>query len=239
MTRYRDILDTLQSRLASGAYPIGAHLPTEEEFCAEFHVSRHTVREAMRRLVEQGMVSRRQKHGTVVTAAAPRRGFVQTVASIADLFQFAIDTHYEVLDMRMSALDAATAGDVGGVAGERWLRVAGVRRVSRRGEVICTTVSFIPERLAWIEPELPGCVGPFYALIERRAGEAILDAVQEIRAERMPPELADILHETKPATALRLLRRYSSAKGTVIASYNWHPAESFTYRMRLRRTDAA
>ena len=37
--------------------------PTESELCDEFNASRFTVREALRRLVEQGMVQRRQGAG--------------------------------------------------------------------------------------------------------------------------------------------------------------------------------
>jgi len=231
--RYRHILEALRARLAGGAYPVGGHFPTEEDLCAEFDASRHTVREAMRRLVEQGMVSRRPKHGTVVTAATPRHHFVQSLGSIAELFQFALTTHFEVRDTAMVAVPSEVAEEIGAEPDSLWLRVDGVRRTKAGGELICLTVSFIPERLAWIEPELRGCVGPFYALIESRAGEAIVDAMQEIKAEAMPDGGAP------SGIALRLLRRYSSAKGTLIASYNWHPGESFTYRMQLRRAGDA
>ena len=239
VARYPEILETLTGRLASGAYPVGQYLPTEQELCAEFDASRHTVREALRRLVEQGMLTRRPKTGTVVSAAQPPRRYVQSLGSISELFQFALTTHFEVRDTAPVALDAVTAADVGGAPGETWLRVDGVRRTEPGGTVICTTRSYIPGRLAWIAPELPGCLGPFYALIEQRAGEPILDAVQEIAAEPMPPGLAALREQDPaghPGVALRLLRRYASAHGTLIASYNWHPADTFTYRMQLRRS---
>jgi DNA-binding GntR family transcriptional regulator len=237
--RYRAILDELRDRVANGTYKLGAHLPTEEALCAEFDASRHTVREAMRRLVAQGVVVRRPKQGTIVTATEPQRSYVQGFSSIASLFQFALDTHYQVLDMHMEQVDAAIAAAIGGAAGESWLRVDGVRREREGGPVICTTTSYIPERLAWIGPELPGCVGPFYALIERRTGEAILHAVQEINAEPMRADLAALIGQKGRGIALCLLRRYLSDAGTLIASYNRHPADRFTYRMQFDRDDTA
>jgi GntR family transcriptional regulator len=235
--RYREILELLRDRIASGTYPLGEHMPTEEALCAEFDASRHTVREAMRRLVAQGVVTRRTKQGTIVTATEPQRSYVLGFSSIASLFQFASDTHYEVVEMRMVDVDAAVAEDVGGAAGSRWLRVDGVRRDRAGGDVICTTTSYIPDRLAWVGPKLPGCIGPFYSLIERCSGETILEAVQEIKATPMAPDLEALTGQTEQAIALCLLRRYSSRIGTMIASYNWHPADRFTYRMRFERSD--
>lgn len=234
--RYRQILAALRERIIEGHYPIGSHLPTEVELCAEFGVSRYTVREALRRLVEQGMLARRQGSGSEVVSAEPHHGFVHHVRSLADLFQYALDTHFDVRSMRETRIGAELAPMVGGHAGETWLLVKGIRWTKRGGEPICVTHSYIPERLAWIKPELPTCVGPFYALLEERAREPIVDAVQEIMAEPMSRAIAAGLSARPGDYALRLLRRYSSRKGTLVASFNWHPAASFTYRMQLQRT---
>ena len=58
--RYVHVYNVLSRRLESGKYPINMRLPTENELCDEFSASRFTVREALRRLVAQGMVQRRQ-----------------------------------------------------------------------------------------------------------------------------------------------------------------------------------
>jgi GntR family transcriptional regulator len=234
--RYRQILAALRERIVNGHYPIGGNLPTEVELCAEFGVSRYTVREALRRLVEQGMLARRQGSGSEVVSAEPHHGFVHHVRSLADLFQYALDTHFDVRSMKETKINADLAPMIGGHAGETWLLVKGIRWTERGGEPICVTHSYIPERFAWIKPELPTCVGPFYALLEERAHEPIVDAVQEIMAEPMTRTIAAGLGARPGDYALRLLRRYASRKGTLVASFNWHPASAFTYRMQLQRT---
>jgi DNA-binding GntR family transcriptional regulator len=234
--RYRQIYAELRERIVNGDYPIGSNLPTEVELCAEFEVSRYTVREALRRLVEQGVLARRQGSGSEVISTEPHHGFVHHVRSLADLFQYALDTHFEVRSIREVTVSADLAPLVGGHAGETWLLVKGIRWTKRGGEPICVTHSYIPGRLAWIKPELPNCVGPFYALLEERAGEPIVDAVQEILAEPMERNIAAGLRAHTGDYALRLLRRYSSEQGTLIASFNWHPAAAFTYRMQLQRS---
>ncbi|MDN2567592.1 GntR family transcriptional regulator [Aquibium sp. A9E412] len=236
--RYRQIYTLLRDRIGSGHYPIGSNLPTEVELCAEFGVSRYTVREALRRLVDQGMLARRQGSGSAVLAHEPQHNFVHHVRSLADLFQYALDTHLQILAVEHVTLGAELAESVGGAEGSGWLLVRALRLTRPGGEPICVTHSYIPERFAWIEPEIPDCVGPFYALLEARSGEAISDAVQEIKAEPMPPAVAAALGAEPGAFALRLLRRYASRKGTLIASFNWHPADVFTYRMQLQRSPA-
>src|SRR3954447_25848911 len=64
--RYRQIVAVFQARITSGLYPLGSLLPTEAELCAEFDVSRYTVRETLRRLMALGLISRRQGSGTMV-----------------------------------------------------------------------------------------------------------------------------------------------------------------------------
>jgi GntR family transcriptional regulator len=233
--RYLQILEVLRSRLEEGRYPVESSLPTESELCEEFAASRYTVREALRRLVEQGMVHRRQGAGSVVTAARPQARYVQSLSSLADLFQFALDTHYEVLWTGPVALDAALAEGVGGVAGERWTLIKGIRRTAPGGSVVCYTHSFVPRRLQRFVRGLPGVLGPFYAHLAERSGEEIVEADQEIRGEAMDVEVARHLEREPGTIALCVLRRYISRQGTLIASYNWHVAETFTSKSRILR----
>ena len=84
-------------------------------------------------------------------------------------------------------------------------------------------------------PPLPGCVGPFYAHIEGRSGESITRAEQEIKADRPSAVVCAALDVPPGSTALRVFRRYMSQDRLLIASFNWHPADVFTYRMALTR----
>lgn len=56
----------LVERISGGAYPMGACLPTEFELAAELECGRHTVSQAITRLVHEGLVERRRRVGTRV-----------------------------------------------------------------------------------------------------------------------------------------------------------------------------
>jgi GntR family transcriptional regulator len=210
-------------------------LPTESELCDEFASSRHTVREALRRLVAQGMVHRRQGSGSVVVATQPQAQYVHSLSSLAGLFQYALDTHYEVLSIDAVELSAERAAQVGGAVGSTWNLVKGVRRTHAGGDVVSFTYSYIPKRLTRFVNQLPGCVGPFYARLSKLSREEIVEADQEIRGTRMDREVARHLGQKTGDIAICALRRYTTAKGPIIASLNWHPAENFTFQMKLQK----
>ena len=210
-------------------------LPTESELCDEFGASRFTVREALRRLVAQGMVQRRQGAGSIVVAVTPQARYLQSLSSIEDLFQFALDTHYDLHSVKEVALDAAIAGAIGGVAGERWWLQKGLRSSEKGGDAVCYVHSYIAPRAGAFVPELRRCVGPFYAHLAKRTKEEILEVEQDIDGMPMTAEIAGHLKCKPGSISTCALRRYVTKKGTLIASFNWHVAKDFHYRMKMSR----
>jgi DNA-binding GntR family transcriptional regulator len=62
------VRDGLRRAIITGVYGPGSKLPNEDALAQEFTVSRATIREAVRGLVEEGYLSRRQGSGTYATA---------------------------------------------------------------------------------------------------------------------------------------------------------------------------
>ena len=178
---------------------------------------------------------RRGTHDDRRLAAQPQARYVHSLSSLADLFQFALSTHYEIVGVESVALSEDRAALVGGEAGSTWNLIKGVRRMHAGGEVVCYIHSYIPKRLSRLVGELPGCVGPFYALLSKRAREDIIEADQEIRGEPMTREMARALGRKPGDPSICALRRYTSAKGTLITSFNWHIAENFLFQMKLQK----
>jgi DNA-binding FadR family transcriptional regulator len=61
----------LQERIESGSYPVGQQLPSEHEMTREFGVGRSSVREAIRKLENNGLVRVHQGLGTFVHSDKP------------------------------------------------------------------------------------------------------------------------------------------------------------------------
>ena len=233
--RYQRIQRVLEERLAAGQYPVGTLMPTEIELATEFATSRFTVREALRHLTDRGYVKRKQGLGTRVVATDPRAEYVQSFESLHELVQVAVETWFVFHETTRVTLDGELAARVGGREGEEWFRVTGVRWTRPGGRAVCHIQSFIPLRFADAVAELESHDGPFFSLLERHAEGPIDQVIQEIRAVAMPPEISRTLGLPRDSWALQLLRRYVTAGGVLIASFNWHPADQLTYTMRIER----
>ena len=70
---YQVVIDTIVARIASGALPPGAMLPSEVQLGVELGVSQGTARKALIDLEARGLVQREQGRGTFVTIQTPDR----------------------------------------------------------------------------------------------------------------------------------------------------------------------
>ncbi|PPD15670.1 MAG: transcriptional regulator [Methylobacterium sp.] len=230
------IARVLGDGIAQGDYPVGTLLPTEAALCDTYGASRFTVREALRKLVEAGLIERRRGAGSRVVATTPKSKFSQTFHDLTEIFQYAQDTHLDVAQLGMVRIDEGEAQLVGASPGTRWLRLNGLRWNAERSTSLSHVTAYIHARFAPLLEDVRTARGAIYALIEARSGEAIEEAVQEIAALPMPASVARMLGLRAGLPAMRLVRRYLDASGgTMMTSINWHPGEHFTYTMRLRR----
>ncbi|MDJ0629721.1 MAG: GntR family transcriptional regulator [Rhodobacter sp.] len=221
--RYAEILAILRGEVASGVFPVGATLPSEAELCQRFSVSRFTIREALRRLQSDGIVMRVQGAGSRVVRTTPASVFVQRYRSVSDLTQYAEDTHLEVQSISDVELGEGVARQIGGAAGETWCYVRALRRADvSAAEVLAVVESYVPRRFAKLAREVESISGPIYAALSSAAREPIENVEQEMQALPAPVHVAAALGLTADAPVLRIMRRYSAASGTLIASFNWH-----------------
>ncbi len=65
--KYRQIADRLRLKIESGDLPTGKKLPTETDLTKEFDASRNTIREAIKSVINLGLVETRPGQGTFVT----------------------------------------------------------------------------------------------------------------------------------------------------------------------------
>ncbi len=65
---YRQLMQRLRGDIASGAYPPHSRIPSEQELCVAYQVSRVTVRKALAELTREGLLRRMQGKGTFVCA---------------------------------------------------------------------------------------------------------------------------------------------------------------------------
>ena len=235
--QYALIAQALMDDIRRGRYALGDMLPAEVDLCTQFGVSRHTIREAMRLLIQRGLVSRQRGIGTHVAATEPHAHYTQSTASIADLPRYVEETRLVVKELEDVIADEELADLLECPVGQRWLHAHGSRHVGRGKEPIALTDVYVTAAYSGIKDAIGSARVPVYTLIERQYGERVAEVKQRIDAVVIAPRQAKALDVRPGSAALVITRRYYSASGALLeVAINLHPADRFSYTTSLHMT---
>jgi len=208
---WAQLADLLRRMIEEGAF--GEHLPPEAELAERFRVSRSTVREAIRRLSDQGYLEARQGKGTFIVA---RQRFddlgAQRFSLASHLADAGLEDRAEVL-VREEIIDPSIAARVG-LADPRFFLVARLRRDGRRP--VALERAYVA---SWVEPS---CLvvadlthGSLYAVLQAGLGLAVTSGVDEVTPVLATGEDAALLDVTS-ASPLLLIERVARSFDRVV-----------------------
>ena len=223
----------LRRAIIEGEFPPGSKLPNEEALCERFSVSRITLREAVRGLIEDGYVIRRQGAGTFVTSGPALRNSLDTNFSYTEYLESTgIKVSKKVLDATrmpadpevVSALDLSPHTEVVVV---RRVRIAGKKPA-------IFSIDSLPADIVDAKTDLKAFSGSLYKLLSSRGHD-----IDHARAAVTPPlataEQANILDVPK-GTPLQHLKQvdYDTTGRPVMRSLEWHVPSVIELRVYRR-----
>jgi GntR family transcriptional regulator len=239
--RYASVAASLAAEILDHRRAVGDLLPTEQELSQGFNVSRSTVREALRRLREMGLVAGSQGVGTRVVSNRPRSSYTMTIGSVADVMGYATRTRLEITGRDRLRVDADQAEGIGAAAGSEWIHIHGTRWPEGQDLPPISLVNLYVATAFTDVTELPDLVAtPAYRLIERHHGIAVAEVQQEITAVALDAVEADLLQVRPASPGLRIRRRFYAADGRLLESTrNLHASsDRFAYSLRLGAIDS-
>jgi GntR family transcriptional regulator len=225
-TQHQQLAEDLLAQIADGTFAIGDRLPTEEQLCAEYGLARGTVRQALGRLDELGLISRRPRAGTTVIASLPMAGYQPVAQSAADIVALAAETRLVKPDSREVVADAALARRIGARRGSAWFLMEGVRARRGHDEV----------GLCWSEHYLRGDLPREKLLRGRFTAEQLAGTLveQTISASLLDDAMAAALDAEPGSAALVITRRNRELSGRLISvGIHSHPADRYAITMDL------
>lgn len=233
---YGRIAEDLKQRIVGGTYPVGTLLPTEEELAAHYAVSRHTVREALRKLREDNLVRSRRGAGTVVIPPqSSDSNFIHAI-SINDVIRFSHRWDVTMQSIRMDKLHPRLTEWLELDGDEPWLTMRGLARTKGAPEPECWTEFYIHRDYASVGRLLERHTGHITPLIEDLFGLTVQELRQDISASLVTPEHAALLGVELPSAAIEVRRACVTAEGKVVqAVYEIYPASRFRYTWSLHR----
>jgi len=209
---YVQIYSILIEKIESGEWPPGTQIPTEDELCRIYDVSKVTVREAIQELVREGYLKRRQGKGTFVTYTLPQIGIVMRTRVTEDTFGEEVKVQKEI--MRRELREAPES----------------VRQMLETDEPVYYFVcrKSVDDELFYEEIYIPAFVFPdieevdiaarsLYDLIEEKGTKKIFRVLQAMEATGLQREIAGVLNMKEGSPALFISRTLVSSDGIPVA----------------------
>ncbi len=95
---YVQIYSILSEKIENGEWAAGTQIPTEDELCRIYEVSKITVREAIQELVREGYLVRQQGKGTFVTYSLPSLGVVMRTRLTEDIYGGEVKVQKQIIE---------------------------------------------------------------------------------------------------------------------------------------------
>lgn len=226
----------LKQQLADGTIAPGAALPSEPDLARTTKLSRTTVRRALARLAEEGLIQRRHGSGTYATVQGAARAKAAANADfpglLADLRAMARVTKVRMLQHAV----IATPPRILASSPELGTRVLYIQRTRLyRGKPFVVISHYIPERLVKLLPKAQLKSVPPIFLFEKK-GMVPTIGDQEVTAVAADHVFSRELAVNIGAPLLAIRRSVRDNRGTLLEYHEaFYDPELYTMHMQVHR----
>jgi len=222
----------LRKLICSEEYKNGKMIPNEMELSKQFHISRNTLRQAISKLVNEGLLIRKKGVGTKVAHKSITGGVQNWHSFSQEMKMLGIEVRNFELHITLKKISDPIASFFGVEEGTRCVVLERLR-----GKPEYPFVFFI----SYFNPSLPmtgeeDFVKPLYEMMEKQYGIVVKLSKEEISARLAGPELAEKLEISSDDPILVRKRFVYDDKGVPV-EYNigYYRADSFTYTIESMR----
>ncbi len=228
--RYLQIADAVRRQLRDD----GERIASEHSLCAQFKVSRPTIRQALDVLVQEGRLYRHPGRGTFSTATVGGDRKLRVIGSIDDMMALGDETWFKLLTRESLAVPANIARALRLPPASRGYRVVGVRHAD--GGPFQHVTAWVPPAIGAALSEEDLSRTALFGVIERQLAVPIKFLEQVAAAALAPRHVAELLH-VRPRTPLLLFERtYFAAGGEPVEhAIVYQTTRRYPYRIVLSR----
>lgn len=228
--RYMRVADALIAGIEQGTYAVGDMLPPELEIAEQYGVSRYTAREAIRRLTQLGLITRRAGIGTTVMSntTTTQSNYSARISDIDELIHYAKETTLKVLGEEWVKVEGELAEVLKSARGQTWLKLTALRYPQGSRKPISHTSILVHPSYSRIRERIRESGSAVYRLIEEMYGERISEVKQEITCVALSKEQGALLGEKAGSPTLLVYRYYMGKDNSLLSvSINLYPPDRF------------
>ena len=235
LPRYYQIYLILRKDLVEGHYAPDVAMPNELKLAARFGVSRVTLRAALNRLEQEGLIVRRRGRGTFARPQPPRSAPKANIRGVLEnlIGMGLLRTTVRVLEFETIAPAADVARALRLAGAERVVKVVRVR--SYRGTPLGLVTTFVPEPIARRIAKRGLQSEPMLALLEK-AGVKVGSADQTVSATLADAAVAPFLGVATSSPLLSVQRVVYDDQGMPVQLLRaMYRPDRYEYQMHLSR----
>lgn len=210
---YVQIYSIIKEKIKSREWPPGSQIPTEDDLCKQFDVSKATVRMAISELVRDGYLRKQQGKGTFVAKTFQNLGITMKTRLTEDMFGEGVSVKKELLAMDVRD----PASDVRDVLKTDSRVYYILCKRTADGEPAYLEESFIPVDLATGIEEQDVCQFPIYELVQQCTDRKIHKVIQSVEIGEARGDAASVLKTDEGASVLLFHRLLVGTDGNPLA----------------------
>jgi GntR family mannosyl-D-glycerate transport/metabolism transcriptional repressor len=230
---YRQIADAIREKIGNGEYKVGEALPTEAQLREEFSVSRVTVRQALKLLIENGELESVQGSGTYVKASKVNYDIYHQTSFNEKWAHLNVATHSEVIAFEITLPNLTMADNLNITEDDRIFYIKRVRFLD--DNPITVEETWMPLDLF---PDLTYEVmrNSKYDYIENQKGMVIDRSEQEIVPILPPQNISELLGIDPSQPIIEKRTRSYLLDGTVFEySRNYFKSTDYKFTLVAKR----
>jgi len=231
--RYRQIATSIKNHISTGTYQQGHPLPTEARLREDFAVSRVTIRQAIKLLVDEGILESIQGSGTYVRRKKVTYDIYQMTSMDEKLEHMDANTHSDIIAFEITQPSEEIASTLNLSTENLVYYVKRVRYIDQSPATLEET--WMPVDLF---PDLTFQVmqGSKYRYIEEDKNMVIDSSEQEIIPVMPPEEVVKWLHLDANQPILEKVTRSFLLDGTVFElSRNYFKSSDYKFTLVAKR----
>jgi GntR family transcriptional regulator len=234
---YIQIKEWLKAEIASGRISEGSRIPGEYDLSKNLNVSRGTVREAIRELIEEGALYTIHGRGTYVRESEPLSWSASTIVSVADSFDEANIQHSTLLlEIQKELPEPAIAAQLRIEPQAEVIRLERLRFI--KDEPVHLSRSFLPASIAERLLDLDLTNKSLYRVMEQELGIRVTRVDRKVMARLANPLEVKLL-QIPPISAVLVLDgiAYNALDKPVECSTARFPTDRSRFVIQSRRVN--
>ena len=231
---YLQLYGIMRGRIERGEWAVESQIPTEEELCRIFDVSKATVRIAVAELVREGFLRRHQGKGTFVCKRVIPEGLSMLTSFKENMLEAGVDFETRVLAQTVLMLTDDLELKLDVAEDKHIIYLKRVRLVG--GEPVLLQESYLPHAVcpALLAEELEGQQSVL-ELLERRCGVRVTRVRDYIEVVALAAEEAAVLGLPPGSPALLLEQYFYAGETQVMYTRSVKRPERFRFFIELER----